>query len=100
MVVRLALLGARVDVGENAEAELRVLVQDLALRHAVAEMPGDECLVLQDLLDERAHLLATPGPGFRREDAVTGGRELFERVPHRGLLSRRVVSARPERRRP
>ncbi len=86
MIVRVTLLGALVDVGENAEAELRVLVKDLALGPVVADLLGDERLVLQDVLDDLAHLLSAPGAGIVREGALTGGRELLQRPAH-GMTS-------------
>ncbi len=64
MIVRLALPGALVDMSQNAEAEFRVLVEDLAFGHLVAEMGGDESIVLQCLLDQRADLLAALDPGI------------------------------------
>src|ERR1044071_4251240 len=64
VIVRRALLRSRVRVGEDAEAELGILVQDLPLRHVVTEMLGDERRVLQDVLEERADLLAAGGTGL------------------------------------
>ena len=66
MVVRIALLLAAVDVGEDAEAELRIFVEDLALGDVVADVPADERLVLENLLDDLAHLLAARGAGVFR----------------------------------
>src|SRR2546428_379469 len=82
VVVRIALFGVLVDVGEDAEAELRVLVENLALGHVVADMSGEERLVLQDIVDDLAHLLPAPGAGIVREGALTGGRELLQRPAH------------------
>src|SRR5262245_57978328 len=50
VIVRIALAGAAVDVAEDAEAEPRVGVEDLALGHVVAQVPGDERVVLQHVL--------------------------------------------------
>ena len=82
MIVRLALPRPLVDVGENAEAELRILVEDLALGPVIAEMTRDEHVVLQHVLDERAHLPSALGPAVVREDASAGSGELLERVAH------------------
>src|SRR5262249_48254209 len=57
VIVRIALLLALVRVGEDTEAELRILVEDLALGHVVSDVPGDERVVLEDLLHDLAHLL-------------------------------------------
>ena len=58
MIVRLALVGAMVDMAEDAKAELGVFVQHLAGGHLVTEMGGDEAVVLQHVADQRTHLLA------------------------------------------
>ena len=81
VIVRLAFLRSPIDVGENAETEVRVFVEDLALWPVVTEVSGDEGLVLQDILDEGTHPRSTPGTRIRREDAMTFGREPLERVP-------------------
>jgi hypothetical protein len=75
MIVRIALLGAPVGVGKDAEAELRVFVENLALRHVVADVTGHEGLVLQHVLHDGAHLLATRGTGLGNERALTCGSE-------------------------
>src|SRR5579872_5821866 len=82
VIVRVAVLGAVVDMAEDAEAELRVLEQHLALGHVVAEVAFDEVLVLQHLLDQPADLLAPFRTGVRLQDAVTFRRKLFETVAH------------------
>ena len=82
VIVRLALLGSVIDVGEDAEAELRIFVEDLALRHVVAEMLGDERAVGQHLAQQRADLVAALRIVFRGEDAVGGGGERLEGVGH------------------
>jgi hypothetical protein len=85
--MRLALPCAVIDVAENAKPEFRILVEDLPLRHSVMEMSGDKILVLQHVLDERAHLLAALHPRIRRKDAATFTGELFKRIPHRIISS-------------
>ena len=82
MIVRRAFLRALMDVGEDAEAELRILVQHLALRPAVDEVRLRERRVDQDVPDYRADLLAALGAAVRRQDVTTGRRELLERVSH------------------
>src|SRR5262249_17923030 len=94
VIVRLAFLGAVVDVGEYAEAELRVFVENLPLRHVVAEMPGHEAVALQQVLDERAHFLAPFATGILREDAVTPVGELLEAIAHGSNLLCSVWSVR------
>jgi hypothetical protein len=80
--MRLALSGVVIYMRENAESKFRILVEDLPLGHLVTEMSGDERLVFQNVLDERAHLFAAFGPGIVRQYAVTRCRELFKSVPH------------------
>ena len=68
--MRLAVLGALVGVGEDAEAELGILVDDLPLGCAGTEMLGDEGVVLERLLDEGADLRAAARAGIALQDAV------------------------------
>ncbi len=83
MVVRLALLGALIGMGEDAESELGVLIDDLPLGRAGAEVLGDESLVLERLLDEGAPPCPAGWTGIALEDAVALVRKLLERVAHR-----------------
>jgi hypothetical protein len=69
-------------LSEDAEAKLGVFIEDLALRHIVAEVGGDEVVVLQHLLQERAYLLPSGRARVGCEDAMTVGSELLERVSH------------------
>jgi hypothetical protein len=46
VIVRLALSGAVIDMPENAEAEFRILIEDLPLGYVVTEMSSDERLIL------------------------------------------------------
>src|ERR1051326_8657363 len=57
VVVRLALLRAVIVVREDAEAELGIFEEDLALRHVVADVLRDERIVLQHVLDDVADSL-------------------------------------------
>src|SRR5439155_3665345 len=82
VIVRQALPRAVVDMAQNAEPELRVLVKDLALGHAVVEMRGDEIFVLEHLLNQRADLLAALDPRLLRQDTVTLTGELLESIAH------------------
>jgi hypothetical protein len=69
-------------MAENTKPEFRILVEDLPLRHSVVEMSSDEILVLQHVLDERAHLLAALHPWIRRKDTVTFTGKPFESIAH------------------
>jgi len=71
MVVWFALPGAVIDMAEDAESQFGILVEDFAVGHAILQMRGDEILVLQYLLDQRADLLVALDAGVRREDAMT-----------------------------
>src|SRR5262245_53643243 len=75
-----------VDVAEDAEAQLRVGVEDLALRHVVTQVPGDERVILQRVLDQTAEALAPGRAGIGGEDVVGGRRERLEGVGHGSLL--------------
>ena len=56
MIVGRALLGAEIDVGQDAEAELGVLVEDLPGHGIVgAEMAGHKVLVDENVLQSPAH---------------------------------------------
>ena len=83
MVVGIALLLAVVDVSENAEAEPRVFVEDLALGHVVSDVLGDERVVLENLLEDLGHLLPARGSRVLRESLLTSGRELLQGPAHR-----------------
>ncbi len=83
MIVRIAVLGAVIDVTEDAETEFRILVQHLALGQIVREVGRDESGVLQHLLDQRADLLAALNPRILLEDAVAFCRELLKTISHR-----------------
>src|SRR3546814_14591942 len=64
VVVRLAALRVRVDVGEDAEAELRIGIEQRARRPVVlAEMILDEVCVGQRALQVMAHRLASGRAG-------------------------------------
>src|SRR5918996_409288 len=82
VIVRRALLRVPVVVGEDAEAERGILVEDLALGHVVAEVARDERLVPQHLLDDADHLLAPVGSRVAGEDLTTLGGELLEGPGH------------------
>src|ERR1700730_14051939 len=69
-------------MAEDAEPEFRILVEDLPFRHSVVEMSGDKILVLQHILDERAHLLAALHPRIRRKNAVTFTGKPFQSITH------------------
>ena len=50
MVVRGARLGVSMNMRQNAEAEFGIFIEDLALRDVIAEMGGNEVVVLQHVL--------------------------------------------------
>jgi hypothetical protein len=76
MIVWLAGLGAMVHMGQNAEAELGILIEDFPLWHLVAKMGGDKILVLEDISQERADFLPAFRAGLGLENPVTRRREL------------------------
>src|SRR6186713_1276843 len=82
VIVRVRLLRAAVHVGEDAEPERGVLVEDFPLGNVVAEVLGDEGLVLEHVLDDGAHLLAPVRTGIGFENGATGRRELLEGIGH------------------
>src|SRR6185436_10884770 len=82
VVVRRRGLGALVRVGEDAEAELRILVEDLALRRRVGQVLSDEAAVLQKPLEAAGDLLAPRRAGIGLQDVVAFFRELLESCGH------------------
>ena len=87
VVVRRARLGAAVVVRQDAELELWIFVQDLALRRPVVQVLFHELAVLQHFLQQRADLGAARGPRLGGENVMTGSSKLFERVSHAVVLS-------------
>src|SRR5579875_2234491 len=83
VIMRIAVLGAVIDMAEDAEAEFGILVQNLALGHLVAEIGVDEIVVLQHVLDQRAHPLAPFDARILLEDPAAFRRKLLERISHR-----------------
>jgi hypothetical protein len=75
-------------VGEDAEAERGIFVEDLALGHVVAEMAGDERAVLQHILDDAADLLTAGRPRITLEKTMTLRGELLEGQAHGRNLRR------------
>src|SRR5215472_8875572 len=94
VVVRVAVLGAVVDMAKDAEAELRVFVQHLAVRHVIVEMCPDEGIVLQHLQNQAADLLAPLDTRIVFEDPVAFRRELLEAVTHLMISSVSLVHNR------
>jgi hypothetical protein len=98
MIVRLAGLGAVVHMGQNAETEFRVLIEDFTLWYVVSQMGADKLLILEDIAQECAHFFPAVRAGFGFEEALTCGGELFESVSHdaspmRGASQPQVVYA-------
>jgi hypothetical protein len=69
-------------MGQDAEAEFRILVEDFALWHVVPEVRGHEGFVLQDVPQERTHLLPAAGAGVGFEDTMTRSGELLKGMGH------------------
>ena len=92
MVVRRARPGVCVYMGQDAETEFRVLVEDLALRHVIPEVCGHEGFILQDFLEERAHLLPTAGARVGFEDTMTRNGELLKCMSHAYTFYRMQVN--------
>src|SRR5687768_17309044 len=86
VVVRRGFLGAGVVVREDAEAELGILVQHLALGGLLVHRGGNELRVAQQLLQPHADLAPPGGAGLRLEDGVAVEGELLERGGHGWLL--------------
>src|SRR4029453_16177417 len=63
------------------------------LGDVVAEVRGDEGLVLEHVLDDGAHLLATLWAGIGFENRATRRRELLEGIGHGGILLRHASPA-------
>ena len=82
MIVRLALLRALVDMAEDAEAELRILEEDLPLGPVVGQVLGDEIRIGAGPADQLADLLAAFRTGIRGENAVRFGRKFLESERH------------------
>ncbi len=82
MVVRLRLAGAFVGVGEDAEAELRVLVEQAAGAGVGTESGGYGLGVFEQVFERGDDLLASRGTGLGLEQAMTLGRELIDFVSH------------------
>ena len=87
MIMWRTLFGASVDMGQDAKTEFRVFLENLARRHIVAQMGGDEVIILKHLLQQRAYLLLALGSEIGPENAVTVGGELFEGVRHNKVSS-------------
>jgi len=93
MVVWFALPGAVIDMAEDAESQFGILVENFAVGHAIVQMRGDEILVLQYLLDQRADLLAALDAGVRREDAMTLVGKLLKRIHRMNSTVRDLLTA-------
>src|SRR5690349_10631560 len=87
MIMRLALARIGVVMRADAEAELGILIEDVALAGARPVMRGDESLVLACLLDEGAHLFAPLDAGSSLQRATAFRCELLECQAHKVLLS-------------
>jgi hypothetical protein len=66
----MAVLGAMVNVSEDAEPEFRVFLQHLSLRHVVAEMHLYKIIVLQHVFKQGAYFLAPLDPRILFQNAM------------------------------
>jgi hypothetical protein len=70
------------DVPHDAEAQLRIFVENLSRGHVVTQIRGDERLVTTDLAEQRSHLFASFQSGIGGKDAMRLGCKSVERVRH------------------
>jgi hypothetical protein len=69
-------------VGQNAETEFGIFIDDMALGAVIAQMGRHEALILEDVLQEFAHLLAPRRTWFGFEKAMALGGKRFESMGH------------------
>src|SRR5579863_1861195 len=86
VIMRLALARIAISMRADAEAKLRVLIENVALADAGAKIARDEFLVLAGFLDKSAHLPSPLNAGISGERAVAFGGEFFQGQAHLGLL--------------
>src|SRR5580704_1308284 len=79
-----------VDVGENLEAELRVLVEHMQAARRVLAMLADKIRILQQMLELGADFLAPAGAGIARKDRTAVRYELIELIGH-GVTPGRII---------
>ena len=82
MIMRFAIPGAVIDVTQNAETKFRILVEDLAFGYIVTKVSGDESIVFDDILDQRADLLSALSTRIAGQYAVTFSGKLLECIGH------------------
>ena len=82
MIVRIATLGVMVDMTKNTEAYLGIFVQDLSFGHVVGQRGRDKFLILEDLLQQLAYLLAPSRAWILLQNAMAVGGELLKRMRH------------------
>ena len=83
MIVRLAVLRPFINVRENAEMQIRILIEDLSLAIRIrTEVLGDELRIGASALRVLAHQLATARAGIFEQGCPAIGRELFKRIRH------------------
>src|SRR6267378_2251213 len=82
MIVRRRVLSTVVGVREDAEAELGVLVKDVAFRRLLVQAGLDEAFVQQGSLEARAELAPPGRPGILPEDVVALACELLKSGCH------------------
>src|SRR5690349_8222832 len=83
MVMRTTVGSVLVNMSANAEAQLSVLVQDLARATLLGgQVPGNEFLVEQRLRHEFADLLLAGRSGIRIESLADVGAQLLKGIGH------------------
>ena len=95
VVMRRRVLRSLVAVREQAEAEIRVLVEHLALRRGVVEVGVNERPVAQQLLEPHADLAAPGGARLGTQDGAALGRELLEGWRHVAIIFDSASSRNP-----
>jgi hypothetical protein len=77
MIVRRTILGAYVDMAENAEMQVGILIEDGSLRGDVgAEVPGDKVGIHAGLFGKLANQFAAGRPGVLEQSLAAIGGEL------------------------
>src|SRR5579862_2893167 len=78
VIMRLALPRIAISMRADAEAKLRILIENVALADTGAEIARDEFLIFAGFLDESAHLPAPLNAGISGERTVAFGGEFFQ----------------------
>ena len=96
MIVGSALIRAEVDVGQDAKAEVGVLVKYLSSLSIVgAQMAGHKFGIDQDVFQALAHPFNPVGAGVGLENGAAFRSGLFDRGAHFSFLLIAALSAYP-----